>query len=116
MVDVEFTVQLLQLGHGWEVPTVRTPGTLEGLTRLVDAGIVEAADAGVLRSAYEYCERLRNAWYLRTANKRDTVPRGEAEQRDLGRLLGVDDVAGEYRRRAAAARVVVERLFYDRRD
>jgi glutamate-ammonia-ligase adenylyltransferase len=114
MVDVEFTVQLLQLCHGWEAPTVRTPGTLEGLARLVDTGLVDGDEAAVLRSAYEYCERLRNAWYLRTAAKRDTVPRGEAEQRDLGRLLRVADVAGEYHRRATAARSVVERLFYGR--
>ncbi|MGH8999009.1 MAG: bifunctional [glutamine synthetase] adenylyltransferase/[glutamine synthetase]-adenylyl-L-tyrosine phosphorylase [Acidimicrobiia bacterium] len=116
--DVEFTVQLLQLIHGAATPEVRTASTIEGLLRLAGRGLLDPADADVLREAYRFCERARNCRYLQTGIPGDSLPAdGEAER--LARLLGyaarpVTELRDDYRRLTRRARSVVERVFYGR--
>src|SRR4029450_13179343 len=43
--DIEWAVQLLQLRHGFELPGLRTPRTLDALTAARDAGLVSTMDA-----------------------------------------------------------------------
>lgn len=116
LTDIEFTVQLLQLEHGAAHPEVRTPATMEALTRLRDAGLLAADDAAVLTDAYRFCERARNARYLVTGRPGDALPTGAPATR-LARLLGYvhrpeNELRDDYRRVTRRARKVVERLFY----
>ena len=46
--DVEFCVQLLQLRHGAEQPSVRVPSTRQALATLTAAGILDSVDGAVL--------------------------------------------------------------------
>ena len=62
--DVEWTVQLLQLGHAHAVAGLRTTRTLEALDAAVAAGLIEAEDAAALRAAWEFAARIRNAIML----------------------------------------------------
>ncbi|MGH2700656.1 MAG: bifunctional [glutamine synthetase] adenylyltransferase/[glutamine synthetase]-adenylyl-L-tyrosine phosphorylase, partial [Actinomycetota bacterium] len=55
--DIEFAVQLLQLVHGSNDPSVRSPATMEALLRLVEGGYVADDDAAGLSVAYRW---LRN--------------------------------------------------------
>lgn len=112
MVDVEFTVQLLQLRHGPAYPSVRQSGTVEALTALAAEGLVAPDDADALQSCYRFCERARNAWFLRTGVGRDLLPVDAAERRDLDRLLGLDDTVATFGELAGPARAAVERLFF----
>lgn len=112
MVDVEFTVQLLQLRHGPGDPSIRQPGTLAALAALEAGGYVGGDDAEQLRAAHRFCDRARNALHLRSASRREVLPSDPQQRRDLDRLLGVDDTAAAFRAVAAPAREVVERLFY----
>jgi [glutamine synthetase] adenylyltransferase / [glutamine synthetase]-adenylyl-L-tyrosine phosphorylase len=114
MVDVEFTVQLLQLEHGWARPDIRQQNTMAALGALVGAGIVTVTDAEALGTAYRFCDRARNAVYLRSGMKRDVLPIDARERRDLDRLLDVDDTLAVFAEVAAPARDAVERLFYGR--
>ncbi|MCC6437077.1 MAG: bifunctional [glutamine synthetase] adenylyltransferase/[glutamine synthetase]-adenylyl-L-tyrosine phosphorylase [Acidimicrobiales bacterium] len=114
MVDVEFTVQLLQLAHGHADPSLRSANTMAALAALVDAGHVEAEDAAALRASYRFCDLVRNALYLRSASKRDVLPTDAQQRRDLDRILELDDAVATYRSVAEPAREVVQRLFYDR--
>jgi [glutamine synthetase] adenylyltransferase / [glutamine synthetase]-adenylyl-L-tyrosine phosphorylase len=111
--DVEWTVQLLQLRHG-----LRQPGTLAALAALVDAGVVSAGDADVLRAAYRFCAHTRNRWWLVGAAPRspDALPQRSDDAVRLARSLGTvvpNDLRDDYRRVTRRARRVVERLFYN---
>jgi len=51
-VDTEFLVQMLQLKHGGEDPSIRVPGTLDALTALEKAGYLSFDDAEYFRGSY----------------------------------------------------------------
>lgn len=116
--DVEFTVQLLQLVHGGELPDVRVSGTIDALERLRSHDLLDADDTDVLEAAYRFCERARNAHYLQTARPSDALPTDRAELERLAVLLGYvhrphSVLRDDYRRVTRRARRVVERVFYD---
>jgi glutamate-ammonia-ligase adenylyltransferase len=115
--DVEFTAQLLQLVHGRAHSDLRVPGTIVALHRLRDEAILDGDDAEVLESAYRFCERTRNALYLRTGRPADALPSDRQELDRLGLLLGYvhqpqSALRDDYRRVTRRARRVVERVFY----
>jgi glutamate-ammonia-ligase adenylyltransferase len=118
--DVEFTVQLLQLQHGGDQPSVRTAGTLRALDALREADLVDRADASALAEAYRFCETARNALYLLDGRPADSLPVQRRDLVRLGLLLGYvyqPDVAlrDHYRRLTRRARRTVEHLFYGTR-
>nr|MDT0667697.1 bifunctional [glutamine synthetase] adenylyltransferase/[glutamine synthetase]-adenylyl-L-tyrosine phosphorylase [Micromonospora sp. DSM 115978] len=45
LTDVEWSVQLLQLRHAREVPSLRTTSTVGGLRAAVTAGLLDSAEA-----------------------------------------------------------------------
>jgi [glutamine synthetase] adenylyltransferase / [glutamine synthetase]-adenylyl-L-tyrosine phosphorylase len=140
--DVEWTVQLLQLGHAFAVPALRTTRTLEALEAAVDAGLVGPADAAALRASWEFAARIRDAVMLVRGRPGDALPVKQDELTAVARLLGYKPVAAgtaatvrsaavpaivgssawndtpaqaleeDYRRTARRARAVMERLFY----
>ena len=107
--DVEWTTQLLQLRH-----RIAAPGTMDALRRLGAAGDIDADDAAVLAEAYEFCERVRNRWYLVKGAPGDALPTQADQLARLARSCGTSavDLREEYRRVTRRARKVVERLFY----
>ncbi len=109
LVDVEFTVQLLQLQHG-----IQAPGTMAALARLAAAGVLDHHDLEVLADAYRYCERTRNRWFLIKGGRGDSLPQRADDLARLARSLGTTpaDLREGYRRVTRRARSVVERLFY----
>jgi glutamate-ammonia-ligase adenylyltransferase len=129
--DVEWTVQLLQLGHAHAVAGLRTTRTLEALDAAVAAGLIEAEDAAALRAAWEFAARIRNAIMLVRGRPGDTLPVKHDELTAVARLLeykpsipgngmgGWSDTLDpaqaleqDYRRTARRARGVMDRLFY----
>jgi glutamate-ammonia-ligase adenylyltransferase len=117
LADVEWTVQLVQLRHAHEVPALRTASTLTALTAAVDAGLVGAADAEVLRIAWTMASRVRNAMVLWRGRNVDVLPTKVGEMEGIARIMGYPPVSAstleeEYQRVTRRARVVVERLFF----
>jgi glutamate-ammonia-ligase adenylyltransferase len=115
--DVEFLVQLLQLQHGGLDETLRVPGTIDALARLLDAGLLADDDASALEAAYRFCERARNARYLQSGSPSDALPSDRAEIAKLALLLGyvhqpATSLRDDYRRVTRRARRVFEREFY----
>jgi glutamate-ammonia-ligase adenylyltransferase len=97
MVDVEYTVQYLQLLHGGEHRELRTPTTLEGLDRLHDAGFLSEEDAADLRSSYLFWRRLADAQRMVHGAARDLllpVP-GSEELGFLARRMGYEAPSGQ---------------------
>ena len=115
--DVEWTVQLLQLQHGWAEPRLRTTRTREALAAASSAGLIPEEEAAILDEAWVLATRVRNAVMLVRGRAGDTFPSDSRELAAVGRYLGyepghVGDMLDAYRRTARRARGVVEELFY----
>jgi glutamate-ammonia-ligase adenylyltransferase len=115
--DVEWTVQLMQLRHGWAEPGLRTTRTREGLAAACAAELISAEDAATLDEAWVLATRVRNAVMLVRGRAGDTFPSEPRELGAVGRYLGygpghVGDMLDDYRRTTRRARGVVDVLFY----
>ncbi|MFF9574403.1 bifunctional [glutamine synthetase] adenylyltransferase/[glutamine synthetase]-adenylyl-L-tyrosine phosphorylase [Streptomyces rubiginosohelvolus] len=115
--DVEWTVQLLQMQHGWAEPGLRTTRTREALAAACAADLIPAEDAQTLDEAWVLAARVRNAVMLVRGRPGDTFPSDPRELAAVGRYLGyepghVGDMLDDYRRTTRRARAVVEERFY----
>ena len=117
LADVEWTVQLLQLRHAYDVPALRTTSTLPALSAAAAAGVIDQADAEVLADAWRLAASLRNAAALWRGRGSDMLPRYLRDLDGVARLIGYAPASAgrleeDYLRTTRRARAVVERLFY----
>ncbi|MFE2495456.1 bifunctional [glutamine synthetase] adenylyltransferase/[glutamine synthetase]-adenylyl-L-tyrosine phosphorylase [Streptomyces scopuliridis] len=115
--DVEWTVQLLQMRHGWAEPGLRTTRTREALAAARAAELLSTEDAQILDEAWVLATRVRNGVMLVRGRPGDTFPSDGRELGAMGRYLGygpghVGDMLDDYRRTTRRARAVMEELFY----
>ncbi|MFB7242694.1 bifunctional glutamine-synthetase adenylyltransferase/deadenyltransferase [Streptomyces populi] len=115
--DVEWTVQLMQLRHGWAEPGLRTTRTRQALAAARAAELLSTEDAATLDEAWVLATRVRNAVMLVRGRAGDTFPSDGRELAAVGRYLGYDpghvgDMLDDYRRTTRRARAVVDELFY----
>ncbi|MEU9704541.1 bifunctional [glutamine synthetase] adenylyltransferase/[glutamine synthetase]-adenylyl-L-tyrosine phosphorylase [Streptomyces sp. NPDC047981] len=115
--DVEWTVQLLQMRHGWAEPGLRTTRTREALAAAHSAGLIPTDEAQTLDEAWVLATRVRNAVMLVRGRPGDTFPSDGRELAAVGRYLGygpghVGEMVDDYRRITRRARAVVEERFY----
>ncbi|MFF2780184.1 bifunctional [glutamine synthetase] adenylyltransferase/[glutamine synthetase]-adenylyl-L-tyrosine phosphorylase [Streptomyces sp. NPDC058052] len=115
--DVEWTVQLLQMRHGWAEPGLRTTRTRAALAAAHAAGLIPAEEAQTLDEAWVLATRVRNAVMLVRGRPGDTFPSEPRELAAVGRYLGygpghVGEMVDDYRRITRRARAVVDELFY----
>jgi glutamate-ammonia-ligase adenylyltransferase len=122
LVDLEGTLQLLQVMHANHVPQLRTPrlsGVIEALRR---AGVVNAQEYADLVGAYHFLRRLINALRMLRGNAQDLFLPAEksVEYTHLARRMGYElcgdispaqQLADEFKHRTAAVRVFVEDHF-----
>ena len=119
LADVEWTVQLFQLQHAFEVPALRTTSTPNALSAMAEAGLADPADTASLTEAWLLATHVRNAAMLVRGKAVDQVPSSGRDLAAVARILGygADDDPGEfldsYRRITRRAHAVVERLFYE---
>lgn len=115
--DVEWTVQLMQLTHGWREPGLRTTRTRQALAAAHAADLIPTEDATILDEAWVLAARVRNAVMLVRGRAGDTFPSDGRELAAVGRYLGYDpghvgDMLDDYRRTTRRARAVMEERFY----
>ncbi|MFF7973895.1 bifunctional [glutamine synthetase] adenylyltransferase/[glutamine synthetase]-adenylyl-L-tyrosine phosphorylase [Streptomyces sp. NPDC007905] len=115
--DVEFAVQLLQLVHGRTDPSLRSGSTLGALQALAAGGYVGREDGARLDEAYRFLRSMEHRIQLYRLRRTHLVPEAEADQRRLGRSLGLraDPVAElnrEWKRHTGVVRRLHEKLFY----
>ncbi len=115
--DVEWTVQLLQLRHAGQDPTLRTASTPGALGAAAGAGLLDPEDADVLADAWWSVSLVRDAVVLWRGRAGDVLPTDRRDLEGVARLLGYPaggaaDLEEDHLRRTRRARAVVERTFY----
>ena len=90
LIDIEYAAQYLQVMHGHNHPTLRTPNTLQALTALVNEGLVARADGAGLRKAYVFIRMLVDGLRMVRGNTKDLVlpPLDSEEFVSLARRVG----------------------------
>ena len=94
LVDIEFAVQILQLVHGGEAPSVHVQNTLLAVERLHDIGALTAAQRDGLSEAYLFLRRVENALRIVHDRPLDALPKNRAELAQLARRLGYAETEG----------------------
>jgi glutamate-ammonia-ligase adenylyltransferase len=116
LADVEWTVQLLQLRHGHDVPTLHTVSTLEALDAVEAAGLIPEADVAQLREAWLTATRARNALVLVRGRPTDQLPGPGRQLNAVAAAAGWPDGDGgafldNYLRVTRRAKAVVGKVF-----
>lgn len=75
IIDIEFLVQVLQLKHGGEYHSLRTPNTFRALGEMLDLNILASSDYDVLREGFLFLRRLENGMRVLQDNARSILPR-----------------------------------------
>jgi glutamate-ammonia-ligase adenylyltransferase len=115
--DVEWLVQLMQLQHGKDHPSIRTPKTLEALSACVAEGLIAEHDARVLSEAWTFASRVRSASVLWANKRTDVLPTDRQQLEGMARILeypagSATQLEEDYLAFTRRARMVYERLFY----
>ena len=117
LADVEWTIQLLQLQHAYQVPELRTPSTLPAIAAAARAGLIGDEDAEALTNGWITASRTRNAIMLVRGKPDDQIPRQGRELAAIARACGYPpggdpgEFVDDYRRATRRARKVVDRVF-----
>lgn len=81
LVDVEYTVQGLQMRYGGAKPALRLTNTRAAITALASHGVISAENALRLREAHLFLQQLINALRVVRGNSKDlTVPAEGTEE------------------------------------
>ena len=122
LVDVEYTVQILQVVHGSDTPALRTPSVHAALDELCRLEVIDHADAQALTDSYDFLRRLINGLRMLRGSARDLLlPATEsAEYAHLARRIGYGGRGGlgeaaqlrtDFEVHTAAVRSFVDRRF-----
>jgi [glutamine synthetase] adenylyltransferase / [glutamine synthetase]-adenylyl-L-tyrosine phosphorylase len=91
VVDVEFLVQLLQLKHGANLPSLRQPNTIRALDALHAAGILAKADWDYLTTSYQVLRSIQGRLRLMNMTALNDLPTNPEELSKLAQFLGYPD-------------------------
>ncbi len=110
LIDIEFSLQILQLAHGHAVPQILTPDTRLGWTQAGRTGIVPERTAETLLAHHEHLKAIEFA-LRRDSNRAETrIPADASAQNALAVWLGARDWSGfwqEHRERMRETRTLV---------
>lgn len=93
LLDIELTVQLLQLEHGKD-PRVRTPETAIAVEALTAAGYLAADQAETLREGYAFLRKLEQRIRILHATPAQLVEENAPGLFPLARRMGIRDRRG----------------------
>ncbi len=91
LLDVEYLVQYLQLIHGHQHPTLRTPNTLEAIEQLCHASILSLNERETIYNDYLFLRQLIDSLRIVRGNAKDLIlpPSESDEMVFLARRLGM---------------------------
>ena len=91
--EVEFFAQVHQLIHGGRDPALRAPATLDALSALANAGIIEAEAAATLGRAYRWLRTVEHRLQMVDDRQTHGLPASPESLDGVARLTGLDDGA-----------------------
>ena len=91
LLDVEYTVQYLQLMNGHQHPSIRTPNTLEAIDHICEKTLLTLEEGDQLKDNYLFLRQLIDGLRIVRGNAQDLVlpPSGSDEMVFLARRLGL---------------------------
>lgn len=112
--DIEFTVQLIQLVHGRSDDAIRSPGTIDATTELVDGGYIGRDDGARLLHCYRQLRVIEHRLQLRRLTRTHLLPDDEDELRVISRgaRLPRDELQVLWRQIRREVRDLHEDLYY----
>jgi len=123
ILDVEFTVQMLQLAWGAELPRLRQPNTVRAIAELGKAGVLPAGEAKALRQAYLFLRRAESRLQIMKESAEDGMPRDPESVAVFARRLGYAQNEGgrppgeaflaDLNRHTAIARTIHQRVYFE---
>ncbi len=122
LVDIEYSIQMLQVTHAKALPRLRTPLLQEALRILQEGGVLGTQEGARLEAAYRFLRRLINGLRMLRGSARDLeLPApGSVELRHLARRMGyrggealdpAERLRIDFERHSAAVRVFIDRRF-----
>lgn len=90
--EIEFFVQTQQIILGGRNPDLRVRGTLEGLNRLADLGVVDAGSAAELASAYDALRMVEHRVQMLNDEQTHTLPAFETKRAAVAALCGYSEL------------------------
>lgn len=116
--DIEFAVQLLQLVHGAQDKSIRSPNTLLALDELSNGGYITIDDALSLGDSYRFLRTVEHRLQLVEEQQTHLIPSDKNSRAQLATVLGyrgpraVDDFETDLRRHQGLVRSAHERLYF----
>ena len=122
LVDLEYSIQILQVRYGGKFPQLKTPLLHEALHALAEAGVLSPEESSRLISAYGFLRRLINSMRMLRGSARDLFlpASGSDEYAHLARRMGYergaplspeDRLRIEFEHHTAAVRIFIENYF-----
>ncbi len=90
-VDVEFAVQMLQLKHVKDDPSVWAPGTVDAINRLVDSGKLGEDLGRALSKSYQFLRSVESRLRLMNTAARHDLPTQQKQLQRLAYMLKYPD-------------------------
>lgn len=115
--DIEFITQYLQLVHGGQSPAVRSVGTLDGLVRLADFGLLHADEFRQLSNGYNFLRTVEHSLQLMHHKQVHSLPSEDRELAYLARRLDYPDgrqFLAQYERTVQTVRAIYDRHLGER--
>lgn len=117
LADVEWTVQLLTLMHAHQYPELHNTSTLEALDVIEEKGIIPAHDVELLRDAWTFATKARNAIVLVRGKRTDQIPQPGPQLVAVAGAAGWDPAESQeflehYLKVTRRARQVVDVVFW----
>lgn len=122
ILDVEFTVQILQLAWGATVPDLNQPNTYQAIRALRDARILPASEAEILLRAYGFLRKCENRLQIAEESAQDTISREPAALGSFARRLGyaykkpetaAEKFLGDLESHTTRVRAIHERVYFE---
>ncbi len=122
LVDLEYSIQILQMRHGGKFMRLRTPLLHEALRAMADAQVLSPEAALQLNAAYEFLRHLINSMRMLRGSAKDLFlpAAGSDEYAHLARRMGYerggplnpeDQLRIDFENHTAAVRLFIESCF-----
>ena len=73
LIDVEYTIQYLQLMHGHKTHAIQTPNTLQAIAALQNVGVLKKDEGRMLHEDYLFLRQLIDALRIVRGNAKDLI-------------------------------------------